>query len=130
MVLFAGSSVVVDVGGSTMRIAGRVLVKVMVVVKVLVVVITVVSVAVAVVVTTVVLMIVCGFADVLLTPIVVLACDTLSDGGTKGHATPWALQHHFFCSPDQLSAFSNLLQSKHPTFSLRQHHDFFGADHS
>lgn len=56
---------------------------------------------------------------------------TLSDGGTNGHATPSALQHHFFCSAVHVvSAFSKLLQSKQPTFSLRQHQFFFGADHS
>lgn len=122
LVSFAGFSVA-DVEGSgcsTMRMAGRVLVKVM-----LVVVITVVIVAVVV-----------ATLDVLAAGVVLLVdcfdvIDTLSDGGTKGHATPCALQHHFFCSPVQLiSAFSNSLQSKHPTFSLRQHHDFFGADHS
>lgn len=122
LVSFAGFSVV-EVGGSTISIAGRVLVKVMVVVE-----ITVLIVDVIVATATVVLP---ACSDLLLMPGAALVLDTLSDGGTKGHATPWALQHHFFCSAVQLvSAFSNWLQSKHPTFSLRQHHVFFGADHS
>lgn len=54
-------------------------------------------------------------AELLLADVVgaaVLVLDFLCDGGTKGHATPWELQHHFFCSAVHVvSALSNWLQS-------------------